>query len=786
MQTIQIGSLASEPLSAVQEETGAALVHDNPFPGLRPFQPGEEHLFFGRERQVDTMVDKLARTRFLAVVGTSGSGKSSLVNCGLRPALHRGLMAQAGPAWRMVQFRPGGNPIRALAHSLAAEGTLYAGYEGEIPLAEVIETHLRMSSRGLVDVVHKARLPARTNVLVVVDQFEELFRYRRLRGSAGADHFGEGEDATALVNLLLETLAHREAIYVVLTMRSDFLGDCSLFHGLPEAISEGQYLVPRLSREERRAAVAGPVAIGGAEIEPILLTRLVNDVGDNPDQLSILQHALNRTWAHWKFQGGGDRPIALGDYVAIGTMAEALDRHADKAFHELGDERRKKICERVFKALTEHGTDGRGTRRPTTFAELCALSGGTPAEVGGVIDVFRKPSRSFLMPPLPETLDPDTVVDISHESLMRVWRRLRAWTEEEAGSARTYLRIVEGAALHEEGKASLWRDPELQLALDWRERQEPSAAWAQQYDGRFEASMTFLEQSRTVRDEARAEAEFNRQWRSRWQIGIILLSLLILVLGIENFQASIREWIEGNVGNTTPFKAIAAVVAFALTATPAVLMFLIGEHYGKLAFRRYAFEGITRKVAREAEQPAPAAAEKVDATVRWQTAYAPLWRRAVAFLVDTLIFLAIVFTTMVIAAMVENAPEGQEMSDGALFAGYAFGFLLAWLYHVRAVRSPRQATPGMRLAGVFVTDVHGARPTFARITLRHFYKFLAYPYGVGLLMQPFTKRKQALHDLLSGTVVLTRPMGIGKLDAQAQPSEVGERVAIPIVGINPR
>ena len=83
----------------------SATASPNPFPGLRPFRDDEEHLFFGRENQVDAMVDKLAETRFLAVVGTSGSGKSSLVNCGLRPALRRGLMTRAGTAWRMAQFR---------------------------------------------------------------------------------------------------------------------------------------------------------------------------------------------------------------------------------------------------------------------------------------------------------------------------------------------------------------------------------------------------------------------------------------------------------------------------------------------------------------------------------------------------------------------------------------------------------------------------------------------------------------------------------------------------------
>src|SRR5215469_18829821 len=96
-----------------------------PFPGLRPFQPGEEHLFFGRESQIHAMIDKLSATRFLAVVGTSGSGKSSLVNCGLRPALHGGLMARAGTAWRMAQFRPGSDPIRAMSRALAQEGVLF-------------------------------------------------------------------------------------------------------------------------------------------------------------------------------------------------------------------------------------------------------------------------------------------------------------------------------------------------------------------------------------------------------------------------------------------------------------------------------------------------------------------------------------------------------------------------------------------------------------------------------------------------------------------------------------
>ena len=491
----------------------------NPFPGLRPFRPDEEYLFFGRESQVDTMVDKLARTRFLAVVGTSGSGKSSLVNCGLRPALRRGLMAAAGTSWRMVQFRPGSQPVRALAHALADEQAgLFAAYRPEgVSLAGIVEATLRLSKLGLTDIYEQGQSGSQANLLVVVDQFEELFRYRDVPASSSRPPHDRSEDSVAFVNLLLEARAQAAfPIYVVLTMRSDFLGDCAQLPGLAEAINESQYLVPRLTREERRAAIAGPVGVGGAAISPVLLTRLVNDVGDNPDQLSILQHALNRTWAAWTRGGRRDEPLSLSHYDAIGTMAHALDQHAERAYGQLTGDRQQQIGERFFKTLTDTGTDPRGIRRPTTLGTLCAIAGASGTEAAAVIDVFRKPSRSFLMPPIAETLEADTVIDISHESLMRVWGRLRTWADEEARSAQLYRRLSETAALHANGRAALWSNPDLQLALDWVAKEKPSAAWAAIYGGGFDAAMGFLRDSQAAEEARQAhEQERQRQEQSR-------------------------------------------------------------------------------------------------------------------------------------------------------------------------------------------------------------------------------------------------------------------------------
>jgi tetratricopeptide (TPR) repeat protein len=498
----------------------------NPFPGLRPFREEEEYLFFGREGQVDMMIDKLARKRFLAVVGTSGTGKSSLVNCGLRPALRRGVMARAGSSWRMAQFRPGGDPIKALARSLAQPGVLFSGLDvGEQALEGMIEATLGMGDLGLVDLFEQAQLADRANLLLIVDQFEELFRYTTPQSSIAGDKAYQIQEASvAFVNLLLEAGKSEYPIYVVLTMRSDFLGDCARFPGLPEAVNEGQFLIPRLTREERRAAISGPIAVGGGEISPVLLTRLVNDVGDNPDQLSILQHALNRTWAQWQRERHGNEPISLGHYDAIGTMAHALDQHAERAFAELTTERQKRICEVVFQALTEKGSDARGIRRPTDFATLCAIANASPAEVGAVLDVFRKPSRSFLMPPAPEPVGPGTIIDISHESLMRVWNRLKDWVEREAESAAQYRRLVQSAMLQAKGSAGLMTDPELAFMLEWQHTWQPTAAWAERYHSSFPQAMEFLDRSQKERDRLVAEQEAARKKKLRqtqWVAGVL-------------------------------------------------------------------------------------------------------------------------------------------------------------------------------------------------------------------------------------------------------------------------
>jgi hypothetical protein len=493
--------------------TDAPPSSSNPFPGLRPFEFEDSALFFGREGQSEEILRRLGQYRFLAVVGASGSGKSSLVRAGLLPYLFGGFMPRAGSHWRPTIFRPGNDPIVNLAKALNSPDVIGAQAENEADACRstlTIEVMLRRSGLGLINAIRVARLPPHENVLLIVDQFEELFRF----ADAGATS-STADDAAAFVKLLLEATRQTESpIYVVITMRSDFMGDCAKFRDLPEAVTAGLYLIPQMTRDQRRQAIEGPVRLAGGQISARLINRLLNDAGDNPDQLPILQHALMRSWDCWRERRREGEPIDLEDYIAIGQMDGALSRHADEAYLELS-ERHRPIAKRVFQTLTEKGPDNREVRRPTTVSDITTVAEAPIAEVIEVIDRFRQPGRCFLTPAWQTSLAADSVVDISHESLIRGWVTLKQWVEEEAESAVIFRRLAETATLHRAGKAGLYRDPDLQIALNWRKNVSPTAAWAKRYHSEFVAAMAFLDASRDARNAEVREIEYRRSHELR-------------------------------------------------------------------------------------------------------------------------------------------------------------------------------------------------------------------------------------------------------------------------------
>lgn len=452
-------------------------------------------------------------------------------------------MATAGSSWRIAIMRPGEDPLGNMAAALA-EPQMLPGPEDHGGADRVLlEVTLRRSTLGLVDAVKYARLPEGDNVLVIIDQFEELFRFRTAHNRSNRD------EAINFVRLLLEAAGQRQQrIFIVLTMRSDFIGDCMNFPGLPEAVNAGLYLVGRMTREGLRAAITGPVAVAGATIAPRLVNRVLNDLGDDHDQLPLMQHALMRTWDHWAARQT-DGPLDVEHYVAVGTFRRALSNHAEEAYQETAALGLASITERVFKALTDRVTDQRGVRRPTSVAELAQIAEADERAVIEVVERFRAPGRSFLTPLARVPLSAASIVDLSHESLMRCWERLIEWAEQERVAAVFYVRLAQAASWYEDGSAGLWRNPELELAVRWREDSAPTKAWAERYGVGFDRAMRFLEAGIQERDRSAAALERDRRLtlRRTRMIAAGLAALLIAAVGFGWFAWQERRRAEGNL-----------------------------------------------------------------------------------------------------------------------------------------------------------------------------------------------------------------------------------------------
>jgi len=468
-----------------------------PYPGLRRFDESNAHLYFGREHELAEVVERLSAARFLAITGESGCGKSSLIRAGVVPALLRA--PERG--WRISILQPGDDPIGRLARALEdAFGEADAS-------REIVEAALRSSSRGLIEAVRQARLVESASLLIVVDQFEEVFRFKQSAGQPQA-----AEEARAFVRLLLTASANAPNLYVVLTMRSDYLGECAQFTGLPEAINRGEYLLSRPTRDELRQAIVRPAEVTGALIAPRLAAQLLNEVGDDPGELPVLQHALMRTWHEWnpKHEPGG--PIDLDHYRRAGTLRGALSQHAEEVYRDLKDAALQIVASHVFRALTETPLGGRPVRRPSSMAQLERITGDPAASIETVVERFA--DAGFLVT--------DGVVDLIHESLITRWPRLVEWTADEAREADLYRSLARDAAAHARKERGLWRNPELGIAKQWRDRARPTEEWAKRFDPGFTAAMAFLKSS---------EDSEKRRVYAKWALLGAAVLALVIVLG---------------------------------------------------------------------------------------------------------------------------------------------------------------------------------------------------------------------------------------------------------------
>lgn len=380
-----------------------------PYPGLRPFEKQEWSIFFGRETMVQDVVTGLLDRHLVAVHGESGCGKSSLVRAGVLPFLESD-QTRAGGSWRTVEFRPGDSPLANLSAALQP-----LSGEDDDPLT--IRRLIMRGESAPAKIAAHLGLTVADNLCILFDQFEELFEHARRRGPT------EAEILTGfLVSLALNPPA---GLHVIVTMRSDYLGQCAHWRGFAETVNATQYLVPRMERPALWRAIREPATLFGGTLSPELTERVIAEAGYGQDQLPLIQHGLMRLWQR---KTGGDPDaegwrLDLPDYRALdggGGLAGILSDHADACLQDKDEQ----VAEAIFRALADRNADGEAIRRPQTLQQLADVAGTTPASVADVLAPFRAAGAAFIRPGGDTPLTPETRIDIGHESFLRSWRRI--------------------------------------------------------------------------------------------------------------------------------------------------------------------------------------------------------------------------------------------------------------------------------------------------------------------------------------------------------------------------
>jgi hypothetical protein len=394
---------------------------ERPYPGLRPFEKEEWAIFFGRERMIDEVIARLAESRLVLIHGISGSGKSSLVRAGVLPKLALQYRRHDAP-WLTCAIRPAGGPLWNLAAAFAQ----LAGHVHDLERISAIAGRFNAQEATLASVA--ASLPGIVgkSVCLLVDQFEELFRYER----------ETSRDEVELFVDLIERSAKKDGgdvvsdgvdLHVIVTMRSEFLGECSRFAGFAETINRTQYLVPRMDDDGLMRAVRRPALMYGGEFDEELAERLITSVRGREDELPLLQHGLMLMWEDAKrCAASRGRPTLDGRIVYdAGGLAKLLSSHANAVMASAApDEQRGRIVEAIFRALTDVNSEGSAIHRPLPFSRLCAVAGVVPEVLHPILDAFRASGVSFLTPYAPDSIKDKTLIDISHEALIRCWRRI--------------------------------------------------------------------------------------------------------------------------------------------------------------------------------------------------------------------------------------------------------------------------------------------------------------------------------------------------------------------------
>ncbi|MEW6495479.1 MAG: diguanylate cyclase, partial [Cyanobacteriota bacterium] len=429
--------------AAIRDEKGEIIC---PYQGLQPFEKEQKDFFFGRNKPVKELFGKLNEKPFVAVIGASGSGKSSVVRAGLIPRLNKDsdLISRfkEESEWQIIEpIKPGSNPLANLVNKF----NKVFNYPKEL---QELNRPTEKIADSLVSIIKSLR--GSVNYLLLIDQFEEVFTV--CTDETERSHFIEL--ITKLANIPDSQLA------IVITMRADFLESCLRYPSLTQLIQAQAIYMPPLVGKDLSDAIEKPATIQGYSFEEGLLEEILEDVGNERGILPLLEFALTQLWEKRDYPRGSaksdrqNHQLTLAQYKALGGVTGALNRHADKIYTYKDFEKESpqqerlpqetKWIEQIFLRLVQIDERGKDTRQRERKVRLLEMAGNNPEDREALNQVLEDLVKGRLLVtgeggqktdeqsenPLTNSAEESQVIDLAHEALIRDWRRLKDWVED--------------------------------------------------------------------------------------------------------------------------------------------------------------------------------------------------------------------------------------------------------------------------------------------------------------------------------------------------------------------
>jgi len=478
-----------------------------PFQGLQYFDEKDADRFFGREAVVAKIVARLTGTRFLTVIGASGSGKSSVVRAGVLPALRRGERLADGSLpptdsgrWDIRILTPSAHPLEALAASLARDSDSVSAITALRDDLAQDPGALSLAARRLLAQNDKKHL------LLVIDQFEEIFTQCRQ----------EDERRTFIDNLLQAVdPASPQPVSILLTLRADFYTQLAFQDHLRELVSQNQEFIGAMNREELTRAILQPAALGNWKVQEGLVEVILDDLGTEPGALPLLSHALLETWKRRR-----GRVLTVSGYTAAGGVRGAIAQTAETVFRQRLSPEQQPIARMIFVKLAEMGEDSLDTRRRAAFSELITRAT-DPTTIDAVLGIL---TDARLVTTGTQEPGETRVVEVAHEALIREWPTLRDWLNQNRQGLILHRQLTEDMndwIKLGRDPGALYRGVRLKQTLEWTKTNAELISLAEQ---------EFLDASQKV---ARQEAgQSQKLMRARWVQALLVAVVIIGILAV--------------------------------------------------------------------------------------------------------------------------------------------------------------------------------------------------------------------------------------------------------------